>query len=99
MSTELWRVIFERRLELLNEFQWLPDFKRQVTDQMFQWVANRTFSVTVGVHVRLRDFEHHLNSLYGESKLADEEYFYNAMNYYRSAGGQHIPRNCDITAQ
>ena len=86
MASSLWLVIFQRRTELLAEFQWFPDFKSKISDQIVQSLRNRTFSVIVGVHVRLQDFGYHLNLLYGKSKLADEIYFDNAMKYYRWVG-------------
>lgn len=83
MPLKLWQKIFRQRLWLLKEFQWRLDLKENLDKRLDQLTVNRTYSVSVGVHVRMGDFQKHLNIVYGESYLAGANYFNKAMNYFR----------------
>ena len=83
MPLKLWRQIFLQRDWLLNEFQWRPELKENLNKRLHQLTVNRTYSVSVGVHVRMGDYQRHLNFMYGKSRLAGANYFNKAMNYFR----------------
>ena len=76
-------MLHARREELLGEFRWRSDLKDEVTKYIDQLTANHTYSVLVGVHVRLTDYHAHMNNMYGPSRIPGANYFNKSMSYYR----------------
>jgi galactoside 2-L-fucosyltransferase 1/2 len=79
----LWNVLHARREELLGEFRWRSDLKDDVTEYIDQLTVNHTYSILVGVHVRLTDYHAHMNNMYGPSRVPGANYFNKSMSYYR----------------
>jgi galactoside 2-L-fucosyltransferase 1/2 len=82
IPSDLWHIIYNRRKELAAEFRWHPQLKQKVRRQMEKWTRNGT-RPAVGIHVRRKDYEKHLNRIFGPSKLAGPDYFRRAMDHFR----------------
>merc|ERR1712137_999523 len=83
MPLELWKEIYSERKWLLREFLWRPKVMDSLSVKLGPLKAVRTYSVTVGVHVRRGDYELHLNKMYGTSHLAGANFFKKSMKYFR----------------
>jgi galactoside 2-L-fucosyltransferase 1/2 len=82
--------MLQRRSELLSEFQWRPELKRDVHEYIAQITANHVYSTLVGVHVRMQDYFKHLASFNKYVKLPGAKYFNQSMNYYNKKYGNPL---------
>ena len=76
-------MIFQYRSQLLQEFQFKPEFLKRVQDRMQKIIGSRIHSTLIGVHVRLTDFIRHNVWLNGGFNQAQKPYFDQAMKYFR----------------
>jgi galactoside 2-L-fucosyltransferase 1/2 len=82
--------MLQRRSELLSEFQWRPELKRDVHEYIEQITVNHVYSTLVGIHVRMQDYHSHLTLFNKNVQLPGPKYFNQSMNYYNNKYGNPL---------
>jgi Glycosyl transferase family 11 len=82
--------MLQRRSEILSEFQWRPELKRDVHEYIEQITANHVYSTLVGIHVRMQDYYSHLTRFNKNVQLPGAKYFNQSMNYYNKKYGNPL---------
>ena len=85
-----WTTMLQRRSELLSEFQWRPELKKDVHEYMERITANHVYSTLIGFHVRMQDYYSHLTLYNKNVQLPGTKYFNQSMNYYKNKYGNPL---------
>ena len=83
IRTKHWEVIFAKRDELMEEFQWKAQLKQSADQKLQEIRTNHNTSIVVAVHARRTDYYTYLEAYYGSFYPAGVPYYTKAMDYFR----------------
>ena len=83
IRTKHWEVIFAKRDELMEEFQWQPQLKQSADQKLQEIRTNHNSSIVVAIHARRKDYSNYLTAYYGSFRPAGVPYYTKAMDYFR----------------
>ena len=83
ITTKQWEVIFAKRDDLIQEFQWKVELKQTANDKLQELRTKYNTSIVVAVHARRTDYSTYLQAYYGSFRPANASYYTKAMDYFR----------------
>ena len=83
ITTKQWQVIFDKRDELIKEFQWKPQLKQSIDEKLNEIRTNYNTSTIVAVHVGRTDYFMYIETYYEYFFPANASYYIAAMDYFR----------------
>ena len=83
ITTRQWEVIFTKRDELMEEFQWKAQLKQSADQKLQEIRTKHNTSIVVAVHARRTDYYTYLEAYYGSFRPANASYYTKAMDYFR----------------